>query len=251
MLLAPQCVHHRRAEGVGQRHHLIVGTGTAAATQQGDFLAALEHVGEALQVLLNRHGARCVQGRPRLELIFHLQQRHIPRNHHHRHASVEDRRTHGTVQHLRHLLGVAHQLDKVAALLEQFLGMGFLKVIQANLRGRNLRGNRQHRHMVAMAVEQPIDQMQVTRPATAGAHRQLAGGRRFGTGSEGGDLLVAHMHPLDAVHAAQGVGQAIEAVAGEPPDTLDTRLFQGGRQLLGQVDFRHEELQSSVRLKNC
>jgi len=91
--------------------------------------------------------------------------------------------------------------------------------------------------------------MQIPRPATAGAHRQLAGGGGFGTGGERGDLFVAHMHPLDAVHGAQCVGEAIEAVAGQAPDALDARLFKGGCQLLGQVDFRHEELQSSVRLK--
>ena len=102
-----------------------------------------------------------------------------------------------------------------------------------------------------MAVEQAIDQVQVARPATAGAHRQFARGRRFGACGKGRHFFVAHMHPLDAVHGTQGVGEAIEAVAGQAPDALDARLFKGGRQLLGQVDFRHEELQSSVRLKTA
>lgn len=54
-------------------------------------------------------------------------------------------------------------------------------------------------------VEQAGDQMQVARPATASAHRQFTGGRRFGTGGEYGDFLVANVHPLDAVHGAQRI----------------------------------------------
>ncbi len=74
MFLAAQGMHHGRAEGVGQGHHLIVGAGTAAATQQGDFAAVFEDVGEALQVLFRRQRARCQQGRPRFEFIFYFQQ---------------------------------------------------------------------------------------------------------------------------------------------------------------------------------
>ncbi len=155
------------------------------------------------------------------------------------------------MQHVRHLLGVGHQLDKVAALLEQLLGMGLLEVVQADLGGGDLCGNGQHRHVVAMAIEQAIDQVQVAGAAAAGAYGQFAGGGGFGTGGKRGHFFVAHMHPLDAVHGAQGVGQAVEAVAGQAPDALDARLFKGGRQLLGQGDFRHEELQSSVRVKSC
>jgi hypothetical protein len=40
-------------------------------------------------------------------------------------------------------------------------------------------GNRQHRNMVAMTVKQTVNQMQVTRPAGAGADGQLAGQLRF------------------------------------------------------------------------
>ena len=60
-----------------------------------------------------------------------------------------------------------------------------------------MRGDRQHRHAAALAVEQAVDQMQVARTAAAGANRQLARQMRLGAGREGGALLMAHVDPLD------------------------------------------------------
>ncbi|EPN48398.1 hypothetical protein A244_19651, partial [Pseudomonas syringae pv. actinidiae ICMP 18807] len=54
-----------------------------------------------------------------------------------------------------------------------------------------MRRNRQHRHAVAMAIVQAVDQVQVTWPAAARADRKLATGRRLGTGSEGCNFFVA------------------------------------------------------------
>ena len=51
--------------------------------------------------------------------------------------------------------------------------------------------------MVAMAVVQAVDQMQIAGTATAGADRELAGGGGIGTCSEGGDFFVAGVHPAD------------------------------------------------------
>ena len=66
-----------------------------------------------------------------------------------------------------------------------------------------MRSQGQYRHAAAVGVEQAVDQMQVARPATAGAYRQLAGQMGFGTGGERGGFLVAHMDPLDLILAAQ------------------------------------------------
>ncbi len=48
-----------------------------------------------------------------------------------------------------------------------------------------------------MAIEQAVDEMQIARPAAAGADGELAGQMRLGAGREGGDLLVADVDPLD------------------------------------------------------
>ena len=60
-----------------------------------------------------------------------------------------------------------------------------------------MRGNRQHRLMIAMAVEQPIDQVQIARTTTARADGELTGSGGVRTGSERGDFFVPRMHPAD------------------------------------------------------
>jgi hypothetical protein len=55
--------------------------------------------------------------------------------------------------------------------------------------------DRKHRHPAAVGVEQPVDQMQVARPAAACADRKLARDRRLAGCGERGNLLVAHVLP--------------------------------------------------------
>jgi hypothetical protein len=49
-----------------------------------------------------------------------------------------------------------------------------LEIIDADLRARDMGGDRQHRHAAAVAIEQAVDQMQIARAAAAGADRELA-----------------------------------------------------------------------------
>lgn len=55
-------------------------------------------------------------------------QRHVTRQHEHRDATLLDRGAHRASQHTRKLRCRRHELDIVAALLEQFLRMRFLNV---------------------------------------------------------------------------------------------------------------------------
>lgn len=79
----------------------------------------------------------------------------------------------------------------MAALAEQLLRMGFLKIAAADFAGWDVGGDGQHRDMVAMTVKQTVNQMQVARSAGAGADRQLAGQLRFRASGESGDLFRA------------------------------------------------------------
>ena len=100
-------------------------------------------------------------------------------------------------------------------------------------------GDRQHRHAVAVAVEQAVDQMQVARPAGAGADRQLAADVRFRAGGEGGDLFVTRRHPLNGAHAVQAVAQPVQGISGHPPDTFDAGVFQRFRDQRRNGLFHH------------
>jgi hypothetical protein len=59
--------------------------------------------------------------------------------------------------------------------------MRLLKIAGADLRRRDLGGDGQHRHARAVAVEQTVDEMEIARPAAAGAHRELTREMGFAT----------------------------------------------------------------------
>ncbi len=54
-----------------------------------------------------------------------------------------------------------------------------------------------------MAVEEPVDQVEVAGPTAAGADGQRAGEMRFGAGSEGRGFLVPHVDPVDVPDASK------------------------------------------------
>src|SRR5258708_32745405 len=100
----------------------------------------------------------------------------------------------------------------MAALTKQNFRMRLLEVARADFGRGDLSCNRKNRYTVAVAVEQPVNQVQVTRSAGTGTHRQLARQMCFGTSRECSGLLVAHMHPIDLALSAQRISDAVQAV---------------------------------------
>ena len=96
-----------------------------------------------------------------------------------------------------------------------------------------MRGNPEHGHARAMTVEQAVDEVQIARPATSRADRESSGQMRLRPGGEGGDFLMAHMDPFDVAAAAEGIRDAVEAVADDPIDALDAGGRQGCGKLIG------------------
>ena len=87
-----------------------------------------------------------------------------------------------------------------------------------------------------MAVEQAVDQVQIAGPAASRTHRQLPRDRSLGAGGECRRFLVANMHPVDLAMPAQGIGQAVQAVAGDTPDALYARRGEGLCDEIGDGD---------------
>ena len=96
-----------------------------------------------------------------------------------------------------------------------------------------MRGNRHHRNMVAVTVEQSVDEMQVSRPARARAHRQLAGQMRFRPGSKRGDFLMTRWHPFNGAHPVQAVGESVKRISRHTPDSLHSGLLEGFGNVVG------------------
>ena len=99
--------------------------------------------------------------------------------------------------------------------------MGFLKIGCTDLRGWNVRGDRQHRHARAMAIEQAVDEMEVAWSATSGADGDFSGQMGFRAGGEGRDLFMPDVNPLDLSLAANRIGEAVQAVTDNAVDALD------------------------------
>src|SRR5207248_2789699 len=162
-------------------------------------------------------------------------------NHHDRHAAFADRLADRNFERPRHLVGARDEIAVVAAFAEQVLRMSFLKVAGADLGRRNLRRDREHRHARPVAIEESVDQVQITWPATAGADRQFARQMRLGARGESGDLLVSDVHPLDLSLAADRIGQTIQAIADDAVDALDAGRREGLGELIG-YGLRHPSL---------
>ena len=95
-------------------------------------------------------------------------------------------------------------------------------------------GQRQHRHLVELGVIQSVQQ--VDSAGTGGRQTDAQATGEFGVaaGHEGGRLLVPHLHEADAVLAiAQGFHDAVDTVAGQAEDRVDTPIMDGVDQHVG------------------
>jgi len=99
---------------------------------------------------------------------------------------------------------------------EQLLRMRLLEILPADLRRRDVRRDGQYRRPAAVGVEQPVDRVQVARPAAGCAHRQFPGQRGLRGRREPRGFLVSHMFPGDRAVPAQRTGEPVERVARIP-----------------------------------
>lgn len=242
MLLAAKRVHDWALEGVRKLHQFGVGAGASPSAEQGDPRRAVEHGRQGLQ-LLGRGNDLCGRyrqaARGRRRTLRRLAQRNVARNDNDRNPAQADGRANGILQHIGQLARVGHELAIVAAFLKEILRVRLLKIAAADLDRGNLGGDRQHRNPASVSVEQPVDQMQIARPAGAGADGELAGDLRLAGRGECSHLLMSHVDPFDLASAAERLIEAIEAVADDPEDAFDAGLLQRRHDEIGYVVDGH------------
>jgi hypothetical protein len=117
---------------------------------------------------------------------------------------------------------------------------GLLEAVSSDLSDRDLRGDGQDWNPAALAVEQPVDQVQVPRTARARADFQINSQRCIGSGSEGGRLLVPRVHPGNVTASAQSVGQTVETITDNAVDALDANLMQRIGNEISNFSVHHE-----------
>jgi hypothetical protein len=81
-----------------------------------------------------------------------------------------------------------------------------------------------------MTIEQPINQMKISRSATPSAYGELASHVRVSSRRECRNLLVANANPLNRFLTAQCIEDSVERIADDPVDTLYARLDQSLNQ---------------------
>lgn len=99
-----------------------------------------------------------------------------------------------------------------------------------------------HRHTAPVGIVQPIDQMEISRPAASGAHRQVPGQVSLGSGGECGCLFMSHSHPPDIPAPADGIGNPVERVARYAIHSLDPNEDQAVDQELRHCFLAHGAL---------
>lgn len=83
-----------------------------------------------------------------------------------------------------------NELTVVTAILENVLWLGLLEVVAGDFLAGNLCGNSQHRHAIAMAIVQAIEEVRVPWSAAAGTHRKIAGQVRLSPGRKRGCFFI-------------------------------------------------------------
>src|SRR5258708_7506897 len=106
----------------------------------------------------------------------------------------------------------------MAALCEEMLGISLLKIPAADLRAGYLCGDRQNRYAAAVTIVKAVDQVEIAWAATAGAHGQVSCEMRFRAGCKGGCFFMPYVHPLHIPPHANGVGNAVQRIAGNTID---------------------------------
>src|SRR5260370_12468258 len=137
---------------------------------------------------------------------------------------------HGNLEHARHLLRLRYQLAVMAALREQMLGIGLLKISAANFLARNLCGDGEDWNAAALTVVEAVNQMHVAGATTSGTYRQLAGEMSFGAGGERRCLRVSYTNPANVLSNSNRICNTVERGAWDSIDPLDTGFSQNVNQ---------------------
>ena len=226
-LLAPHRVHDGRFQFRCQRHQLLMRTLAAGAAKNGHLLRPVENFSSLSQLF--KRGTDHRGGLMDAELqrwVGTLTLQHVSRNHHHRDAPQGDGGAHGNPQDPRHLVCLRDQLAVMAALPKKMLGMGLLEIPAADFFAGHLGCDGQHRHSAALAIVEPINQVEIARTTASRAHCNLPGQVALCPGGKGSRFFVAYVHPLDLLVAPDRIGDAVQRVAGDTINTLDAGLGQ-------------------------
>ena len=178
------------------REDLVGGASGAFADQHRDLLAAVEHLGGPLAVLLGRGdpGGRVAHagaGDPVLEgRLLHGEVLHVGRQDHHGRLAVRRRDANGPVDHRLGLHRCRDRLHVGGHVTEEPLHVELLLEVGAQGDTGLLADDGDDRLVVAVGVVEPVHQMHGPGPGGGDADADLAGELGVGARHQRGHLLV-------------------------------------------------------------
>src|SRR5271170_6578827 len=186
----------------------------------------VEETCQLLNFRLTRPNNRRRGGQPLGDIGVDLHERNVAGNDDDRDTAFGYRHPDRSLENLRQLRGIGNEFDIMAAVLEYGFRVGSLKVVDSYLGAWDVCGNSQNRYAAALAIEQAVDQMQVSRAAAAGADRKASGEMGLCSRCESGSLFVPHVDPVNRLSPSQCVGKAVERVADNPINPLHSSLLK-------------------------
>jgi hypothetical protein len=233
VLLAAHGVHDRCLQALREGDDLVVGARDPGTREDRDLVRAVQQVGRALELGVRGDDARFGAVDADRTVVLRLGEQDVAGDDEHGDAALLDGLADRDLEQAGHLDRVRDVLDVDGALAEELLRVGLLEVPGADLRRRDVRGDREDGHAGAVRVVEPVDEVQVARPAAARADREVPGEVGFGRRGERGRLLVTDVLPADRAVLADGVGEAVEGVPGQTVDAVDVVLAERGDDGLG------------------
>jgi hypothetical protein len=226
VLLAAQGMYDGCFQFGRECDHLLVGPRTTGSAKQGDPRTPIQKICQRRDLGIRRTNERPRGLEPGGYFGGDALQRDIAGNDYHGDSTFGDRHADGPRHDLRQQFSVGYQFDVVAAVLEEAFRMRRLKIIDADFRTRDVRGDGEHGNAAALAVEESVDEVQIAGTAAAGTDGEFTRQMRFSPRREGRALFVAHVYPLDRLEPPQGIGEAVERVAHDAINALDADLRQ-------------------------
>jgi hypothetical protein len=125
---------------------------------------------------------------------------------------------------------MGNEFAEITALCKEVFWVGLLKVVTTELTAWYLRRDRNYGNTAAVAVIEPVDQVQVAWTATSSARRQGPGQMSFRSCGKGSAFFVPNGHPVDVRVRADRFGDTIKRVASQPVDPLHSGCHQSINQ---------------------
>src|ERR1700761_7594523 len=133
-------------------------SGTTGATEDCYFLRSVQQACEDVDLVVGRaYGGRWLGEAQSRCLLDGFSHGYIARDGNHGNTASRERSPHSDLEHTRHLLRLRDQLAVMAALREEMLRMGLLKISAAHFVAGDLSCNRKDGNAAAMTIVKAVD----------------------------------------------------------------------------------------------